>query len=119
VRGPDILNVCELAEGGPFVLAFVFDPVERCREQIPVLERVAARHLDVKFRIVAVRADAAAARGLRSSLPVGYDHDGAVANKYAVVVCPTITYVARGGRVRGSTVGEQSESELEAWVRRL
>ena len=29
-----------------------------------------------------------------SNLPVGYDHDGAVANEYAVVVCPTITYVA-------------------------
>ena len=119
VRGRDILNVCELAEGGPFVLAFVFHPVARCRAQIPLLERVAARHRDVEFRIVAVRADAGQARSLRSSLPVGYDHDGAVANKYAVVVCPTITYVARGGRVQGSTVGEVPESEVEAWVRRL
>jgi hypothetical protein len=119
VRGPEILNVCALAEGGPFVLAFVFHPVARCRAQIPVLERVAARHRDVAFRIVAVRADAAQARSLRSSLPVGYDHDGAVANEYAVVVCPTITYVARGGRVEGSTVGEQPESEIESWVRRI
>jgi hypothetical protein len=119
VRGPEILNVCELTEDGPFVLAFVFHPVARCRAQIPVLERVAARHRDVAFRIVAVRADAAQARSLRSNLPVGYDHDGAVANKYAVVVCPTITYVGRGGRVEGSTVGEQTESEVEAWVRRL
>jgi hypothetical protein len=119
VRGPEILNVCELAEGGPFVLAFVFHPVARCRAQIPVLERVAARHRDVAFRIVAVRADAAQARSLRSNLPVGYDHDGAVANEYAVVVCPTITYVARGGRVEGSTVGEQPESEIESWVRRI
>ena len=87
------------------MLAFVFHPVARCREQLPVLERVAARHRDVTFRIVAVRADAAAARGLRSNLPVGYDHDGAVANEYAVVVCPTITYVGRGGKIEGSTVG--------------
>ena len=65
VRGPHILNSCELAEGGPFVLAFVFEPVERCRAQIPVLERVAARHRDVKFRIVAVRSDAQNARSLR------------------------------------------------------
>ena len=35
VRGADVLNSCELAEGGPFVLAFVFEPVARCREQIP------------------------------------------------------------------------------------
>ena len=119
VRGKDVLNVCELREQGPFVLAFVFHPVDRCREQLPALERVAARHRDVRFRVVAVRADAADARGLRSNLPVGYDHDGAVANEYAVVVCPTITYVARDGRVVGSTVGSQSEGQLDAWVRRL
>ena len=96
VRGADILNACELAEGGPFVLAFVFEPVARCREQHPGAERVAARHRDVTFRIVAVRADAAArarcARTCRSAI----DNDGAVANEYAVVVCPTITYVRRG-----------------------
>jgi hypothetical protein len=119
VRGRDILNSCELAESGPFVLAFVFHPVARCREQIPVLERVAARHRDVEFRIVAVRADAAQARSLRSNLPVGYDHDGAVANEYAVVICPTITYVARGGRVAGSTVGPATEADVESQVRRI
>jgi hypothetical protein len=119
VRGPEVLNSCELAEGGPFVLAFVFHPVERCRAQVPVLERVAARHRGVRFRVVAVRADAAQARGLGSSLPVGYDHDGAVANEYAVVVCPTITYVRAGGRVAGSTVGPVGEAEVEDWVRRL
>jgi len=119
VRGPEVVNTCELAEGGPFVLAFLFHPVARCVDQIPVLERVAARHRDVKFRIVAVRADAAQAKSLQSNLPVGYDHDGAVANEYAVVICPTITYVGRRGRVVGSTVGPQSESQVESWVRRL
>ena len=117
VRGAGILNSCELAEGGPFVLAFVFRPVARCREQIPVLERVAARHRAVRFEIVAVRADAAAARSLGASLPVAYDHDGAVANEYAVVLCPTITFVARGGRVAGSTVGPLGEDAVESWVR--
>jgi hypothetical protein len=119
VRGPHILNSCELAERGPFVLAFVFHPVERCREQIPVLERVAARFPGVAFRVVAVRARAADARGLRSRLPVGYDNDGAVGNAYAVVVCPTITFVRSGGVVEGSTVGALDEAELESWVRRI
>jgi hypothetical protein len=119
VRGPDVLNSCELAEGGPFVLAFVFEPVARCRAQVPVLERVAARHPEVKFRIVAVRADARAARALGSTLPVGYDHDGAVANEYAVVVCPTITYVRSHGRVAGSTVGPLDERALDNWVARI
>ncbi|MBE2318226.1 TlpA family protein disulfide reductase [Solirubrobacter sp. CPCC 204708] len=119
VRGPEILNVCELREAGPFVLAFVFHPVDRCRAQLPVLERVAARHRGLRFRVIAVRANAAEARGLKSNLPVGYDNDGAVANEYAVVVCPTITYVAAGGRVVGSTVGSQTEAQVEEWVRRI
>jgi hypothetical protein len=119
VRGPDVLNVCQLREERPFVLAFVFHPVERCRAQLPALEAVAARHPDVAFRVVAVRANASEARGLRTTLPVGYDNDGAVANEYAVVVCPTITYVRRGGEIVGSSVGVQSEAQLEEWVRRL
>ena len=72
-----------------------------------------------KFRVVAVRADAATARSLRTTLPVGYDHDGAVSNEYAVVVCPTITYVRRGGEVAGSSVGPLGEAALEEWVKRI
>jgi AhpC/TSA family len=119
VRGRDILNACELAERGPFVLAFVFHPVDRCRAQLPALERVAARFEGVRVAVVAVRADAAAARSLKTSLPVAYDHDGAVANEYAVVVCPTLTFVARGGRVVGSTVGALSDATLASWMRRI
>ena len=78
-----------------------------------MLERVAARHRDVKFRIVAVRSDARTLVLCGANLPVGYDNDGAVANEYAVVVCPTITYVRAGGRVAGSTVGPLDEAALE------
>jgi hypothetical protein len=119
VRGPHILNSCELVAGGPFVLAFLFEPVADCRDQVAALENVAREHGNISFDIVAVRADVEHARALGSTLPVGYDHDGAVANEYGVVVCPTITYVARGGRVVGSTVGPQSEGEIESWVQRI
>ena len=119
VRGGDILNSCELVGGGPFVLAFLFQPVAACRDQVAVLERVAREHRNVSVNIIAVRADVKQARALGSTLPVGYDHDGAVANEYGVVVCPTITYVARGGRVVGSTVGPQSDGEVEAWMEKL
>src|SRR3954451_19339004 len=43
VRGVDVLTSCELAEGGPFVLAFVFAPVERCRQHLPALWAVGGR----------------------------------------------------------------------------
>ena len=100
------------------MLAFVFSPVAACRSQLSVLDGVRTRHPDISFAAVAVRADAATARTLARNvkLPVAFDHDGAVANEYGVVVCPTITYVHQGGRVAGSTVGPQSASAIEQWV---
>jgi hypothetical protein len=113
VRGEDVLNSCQLGEEGPYVVAFVFQPLKDCRDQLPALERAQAKHPGVSVVVVAVRADAAKARLLKTSLPVGYDHDGAVANEYAVVVCPTITFVSRHGKVTGSTVGPQTDADLE------
>jgi hypothetical protein len=120
VHGADVLNSCELGAGA-FVLAFVFQPVSECRDELAVLARARARHPDVRFAAVAVRADGPAARGLARAypgLPLAYDHDGAVADEYAVVVCPTITF-GRAGRVTGSTVGPLDAAGLESWVRRI
>ena len=87
--------------------------VQRTRFELPVANGHGAA-------IVALdAANASQARGLRASLPVGFDNDGAVANEYAVVVCPTITYVDGGGRVVGSTVGVQTEAQVEEWVHKV
>jgi hypothetical protein len=122
VRGPHVLNSCELAARAPAVLAFVFAPVGACRDELDTLARARARHPGVRFAAVAVRADRARARALARAhpgLPLAYDHDGAVANEYAVVVCPTITFIGRGGRVAGSTVGPLDAGGLERWLARI
>ena len=56
VRGPDVLNVCELAERGPVVLAFFAEPAERCDEEIDLLDRIRTRHPDVQFAACATAA---------------------------------------------------------------
>ena len=38
--------------------------------------------------------------------------DGAVANTYAVAVCPTITFAAEGGVVKATTLGSAGEAEI-------
>jgi hypothetical protein len=121
VRRPDVLNSCELAERGPVVLAFVFEPVRACRDQLHVLDRVRARHPDVAFAAIDVRADGASARTLARGLklPLGYDHDAAVADEYAVVVCPTIVFARRGGVVAESTTHALDEAAVEERVRRI
>jgi AhpC/TSA family len=122
VRGPDVLNSCELAERGPVVLAFFAEPSERCDAQVDVLDRVRERFPGVGFAAVAIRGDREALRrrvrerGWR--LPVGHDRDGAVANAYAVAICPTITFAA-GGRVDSTAFGALDERALAARVREL
>ena len=123
VRGPDILNSCELAERGPVVLGFFAEPADRCDDQIDVLDALRAQFPAVQFAAVAIRGDREALRrrvrerGWR--LPIGHDRDGAVANAYAVAVCPVVTLAARGGEVRRTLLGSQGAAALEAAVREL
>jgi hypothetical protein len=122
-RGEDILNVCELAERGPVVLAFFAEPIGRCVEQIDILDRLRQRFPDVQFAAVATLGERAdlreRVRDRGWGLPVGYDHDGAVANAYAVAVCPQITFARRGGQVTRTTFGSQDETELTAAIEEL
>ena len=122
-RGEDVLNVCELSDRGPVVLAFFAEPIGRCVEQIDVLDRLRARFPDVGFAAIAMLGDRGELRErIRAQgwgLPVGHDEDGAVANAYAVAVCPQITFARRGGDVVRTTFGSQTEAELTAAIEEL
>jgi hypothetical protein len=117
VRGPGILNSCQLAERGPFVLAFLATRGTKCTRQLDVLERARVAHPDVQIAAVAIRGDRADLRALVRShgwrFPVAYDHDGILANLLGVAVCPLIVYALPGGIVRESTVGEIDGSALD------
>jgi hypothetical protein len=124
LRGPEILNVCELAERGPVVLAFVATRSGDCARQVDVLDKVAARVPGVAFAAVAVREDHGRLRRLVGArgwhVPVGYDHDGAVGNLYGLgVVCPLLTFAGRDGRVAGTRVGFLDEAALTDAARAL
>ena len=123
VRGPRILNSCELAERGPVVIAFVATRSEACARQIDVLERARSRFPDVGFAAVAIRGDRddlrAVIRRRGWELPVAYDHDGAVANAYAVAICPTMTFAHRGGRVEGTSLAFVDDAALARRLERL
>jgi hypothetical protein len=117
VRGPGILNSCQLAERGPFVLAVIATRGTKCTRQLDVLERARAAHPDVQIAAVAIRGDRGELRALVRShgwrFPVAYDHDGILANLLGVAVCPLIVYALPGGIVRESTVGEVDSRALD------
>jgi hypothetical protein len=123
VRGGDILNSCQLAERGPVVLAFFATRSKRCEQQVDVLDRVRRRFPDVGFAAVSVRGKRGDVRQLVQQrgwrLPVGYDHDGAVTNAYAVAVCPTITFARKGGTVTGTSFSLLEDAALAKRVEAL
>jgi thiol-disulfide isomerase/thioredoxin len=123
VRGPGILNVCELYEQGPVALVFFAEPSGDCKRQVDVVDALAADFPQVRFAAVSVRGNREkvreAIRERRWDLPVGWDRDGAVTNAYAVGLCPTITFARRGGRVAGTALTFQDRRELARRLRGL
>jgi hypothetical protein len=123
VRGAKILNVCQLTERGPVVLAFFAEPSQRCDDEIDALDRLRTKFPHVQFAAVAIRGDRGnlqdRIRAHGWKLPVGWDRDGAVANAYAVAVCPAITLARRGGTVVGTLLGSQTEPQLQSAIGEL
>ncbi len=123
VRGPDVLNSCELAEKGPVAIAFVASRSETCDRQVDALERVRADYPDISFAAVGIRGDRdELRRTIRKhgwKLPVAWDRDGGVANAYAVAICPTVTFAYKGGRVQGTSLSTIDGSALRGRLEQL
>lgn len=102
-RGPQILNVCQLYERGPVVLALFVDSGS-CTAIVSDLQALAPAFPGVQFAAVAIKGERAQLRRLvRSrglSLPVGEDRDGALAELYKVATCPQVTFAYPGGLVQ-------------------
>jgi hypothetical protein len=103
VRGPQILNVCQLYEAGPVVLALFVDSGS-CPQVLADMQAIAPSFPGVQFAGVALGGDRAAlrrlvrTRGLR--FPVGIDRDGALATLYGDASCPQVTLAYPGGVVQ-------------------
>lgn len=122
VRSEEVFNVCE-ARKRPLVLTFLVTEGADCEPQVDRVERMRRDFPAVNFAAVVNgndRADVeriARRRGWR--LPVAVAEDAAVVNLYRVGVCPTTIFAEAGGRVRRTRLGNLTERELRAEVRKL
>lgn len=118
VRRPDVVNICELYERGPVVLAIFPADAKRCRAVLRQFDRVRGAFAGrVGFVAVGSRGERKDLRG--HGFPVGWDHDGAIATVYGLAGCPQITFARQGGRVRETTHRELTDAELRARVKAL
>ncbi|HEY2767320.1 MAG TPA: hypothetical protein VGI76_03640 [Solirubrobacteraceae bacterium] len=103
VRGLRILNICELYEGGPLVLALFVD-VGGCQRILDDMRALGPVFPGVRFAAVSIKGDRAALRKLvyhdGLSFPVGIDEEGTLVGVYKVASCPQITLAYPGGVVQ-------------------
>ena len=116
VRGAQILNVCQLYERGPVVLALFVD-AGGCADVLGDLQALAASHPKVQVAAVAIHGDRGSVRDLVSSkglsFPVGVDDQGDLAALYKLASCPQVTFIERGGDAQGEALlGRPSRATL-------
>jgi hypothetical protein len=106
-RGAQILNVCQLYEQGPVVLALFID-AGSCTTVLGEMQTLAAEFPRVRFAAIAIRGERAQLRQLMRTqgltLPLGLDSDGAVAALYKVFSCPQVNFAYPGGVVQSKAL---------------
>jgi hypothetical protein len=104
VRGAQILNLCELYEHGPVVLA-LFVQAGSCPAVLEDLQALAPSFPGVRFAAVAIKGERNRLRKFvrahrLGNLPIGFDRDGSLANLYKVASCPQVSFAYPGGVVQ-------------------
>jgi hypothetical protein len=123
VRGVEILNVCQLYEQGPVVLALFVD-AGSCPQILSDMQALAPSFPGVRFVGVAIKGGRGellqliAAKHL--SIPIGFDSEGALAGLYKQVGCPQVSFAYPGGVVQSRALLERpAPATLRARVSEL
>jgi hypothetical protein len=123
LRGPRILNVCQLYERAPVVLALFID-AGSCAGVLQDMQGLVRSFPDVRFAAVSLKGDRSQLRRLvrRDGLtfPVAIDETGRLAALYRVATCPQVSFAYPGGTVQSrALLTRPSAAELRARVAAL
>lgn len=127
VRGSQILNVCQLYEQGPVVLALFVDE-GACEGVLGDMQTLAGagggRFAGVRFAGVSIKGERTRLRALvdsdRLSFPIGIDNDGVLPALYKMASCPQVNFVYPGGIVQSrALLVRPSPATLSARVNEL
>jgi hypothetical protein len=122
VAGADVIRICDFFDR-PLVVSFWFTKGGDCADQQDIVNRAYERYRGrVGFLSLDVRDDRDSVRDLVRdhgwTMPVGYDHDGAVADLYRVGGCPTVAYVYPGGTLQSAGI-DLTVPQLDARIQAL
>ncbi len=107
VREARVLNVCQLYEHSPVVLALFVDRGS-CPGILSDMQKLAPSFPGVRFAAVSIKGDRGQLRRLVRSrgltFALGIDKDGALAALYKVASCPQVTFAYPGGVVQSKAL---------------
>jgi AhpC/TSA family len=107
VRGGQILNICQLYEQGPVMLALFVDGGS-CPAVLGEMQALVSSFPEVRFAAVAIKGERPSLRRLVRAkgltFPAGIDEDGALAALYKVASCPQISFAYPGGIVQSKAL---------------
>jgi hypothetical protein len=122
-RSSQILNICELYEHSPVVLAlFIYGG--SCEAVLGDMQALLPSFPGVRFAAVAIKGERSSLRSLVQkrglTFPVGLDEEGILARFYRLATCPQITFVLPGGKVQSAALlSRPSRAELRTRVESL
>ncbi|HEX5308411.1 MAG TPA: hypothetical protein VFW38_04950 [Solirubrobacteraceae bacterium] len=123
VRGAQVLNVCQLYERAPLVLALFIDG-GGCADVLRRLQALVPAFPQVGFAAVAIKGETQPVRGLivsgHLSFPVGLDRDGILVQLFRMATCPQVNFVYPGGVVQApALLGSSTQAQLRERVTAL
>jgi hypothetical protein len=120
VRKSTALNICQLYERGPLVLALFVDGGS-CPKILSEMQTLVPQFPQVQFAAVAIEGGRTQLRHLIRSraltFPVGIDEDGVLTILYKVASCPQVTLAYPGGTVQSKPL--LAETSLETLRTRI
>jgi hypothetical protein len=107
LRRPGVLNICQLYEHEPVVLALFIDDGS-CPNVLGTLQRLVPSFPGVHFAAVSLKGSRGSLRALIAkdglTMPVGFDRKGDLLTLYKAATCPQLTFILPGGKARGKAL---------------
>ena len=107
----------------PLVLSVIVPGVTACERQLDVVQRVAPSFPRAQFAAVVSGKErpavAALARRHGWTFPIAVDPDLRLFNLLRVAICPTTSFVARGGRVSYTTIRPVTQAQIATRLRAI
>jgi cytochrome c biogenesis protein CcmG/thiol:disulfide interchange protein DsbE len=95
-----------------------------CRKEVPIVDRIAQRYSDQGLAVIGVNTSdqpgnaAPFAKSHHLSFPIAYDEGQRAASAFEVDTLPTLVVISKTGKILAVRIGETSESDLDAVVKR-